>query len=95
MKGLGEMNDSRVAVIAALLAVSVALVFFVSAIVSGGTSGAEDAMQFKSNDTPEVRYVMNYEIDPSLYSFYQQQNEAAEALAASQASNDAAVQQAR
>lgn len=86
---LGEMNDSRVAVVAALLAVSVALLFFVSAAISGTTVIDDDAMQFKSQETPEVRYVMNYEIDPALYSFYQQQQqqEGADALAASRAPN--------
>jgi len=82
----GEMNDSRVAVIAALLAVGVALIFFVSAAVSGATVIEDDAMQFKSQETPEVRYVMNYEIDPSIYSFYQQQ-QSVDALAASDVTN--------
>lgn len=80
---LVELNDRQVAGGAALLAVVVALVFFIAAVVSGGSYGVDESRMFNTNEAPEVRYVMNYEVDPALYSFYESETKDAEALTAS------------
>lgn len=73
MTGISDMSNHRIAAIAALLAISVALVCFVAAIVAGMNSG--NSVEFKSNEAPAVRYAMSYAIDSDLYSFYKQREE--------------------
>ena len=79
---LAELNDRQVAGAAALLSVAVALLFFVVAVLSGGSYAVDETRMFNTNDAPEVRYVMNYEVDPALYSFYESETKGSEALTA-------------
>lgn len=73
MTGFSDLSNHRIAAIAALLAISVALMFFVSAIVAGMHAG--NSAEFRSNEAPAVRYAMSYAIDSDLYSFYKQDEE--------------------
>lgn len=59
----------------ALIAIAVATVLFVSAMLVGlrGASVEEDATNFEAESRPEVRYVLQYEVDDELYSFYEEQ----------------------
>lgn len=73
MTGFSDMSNHRIAAIAALLAISVALACFVAAIAAGMNAG--NSAEFKSNEAPAVRYAMSYAIDSDLYSFYKQREE--------------------
>lgn len=75
MSGFSDMSNHRIAAIAAVLAISVALVSFVVAVVSGMNAGLDDNGTLKSDEPPVVRYAMSYAIDSDLYSFYKQQEE--------------------
>lgn len=75
-----NMNDSRVAFFAAMLAVGAALAFFVAAVFAGTSYANDETRMFDSKEVPDVRYVMNYEIDPALYSFYAPSSEPATEL---------------
>lgn len=73
MTGFSDLSNHRIAAIAALLAISVALVCFVAAIFAGMSAG--NSAEFRSNEAPAVRYAMSYAIDSDLYSFYKQDEE--------------------
>lgn len=59
----------------ALIAIATATVLFVSAMLIGlrGSSVEEDATSFEAESRPEVRYVLQYEVDDELFSFYEEQ----------------------
>lgn len=73
MNALSDMSSHRVAAVAALLAITVALICFVGAIVSGMNIQPHNSVDLAPEEGPEVRYAMSYAIDSDLYSFYKEQ----------------------
>lgn len=71
MESLTQMSNQRVAVVAACLAVTVALLFFLSAVWSGASMHQETQTDV-DHQKSHVRYVMNYAVEAELYSFYKQ-----------------------
>ena len=63
-------STTSAAFIFAGLALITAVTLLGIAVFTGRTASIEDATRFDQRDAPDVRYVMNYEIDPSLFSFY-------------------------
>lgn len=68
-------TQTQVAGVFALVAIAAATVLFVAAMLMGlrSSPAAEDATSFEADARPEVRYVMQYEVDEELFSFYQRQ----------------------
>lgn len=58
-------------------AVVTAIVILAIAVFTGRTTSFEDATRFEQRTTPDVRYVINYEIEPELFSFYTNERQAA------------------
>lgn len=75
MKGLSDMSNHRVAALAALVAITVALFCFIAAIVSGMNIQPQNTVDAAPERAPAVRYAVSYAIDSDLYSFYTQQND--------------------
>jgi|GEM_PF-5665409 len=73
MNRLNDMSNHRVAAVAALLAISVALICFVGAIVSGMNIQAQNSVDARPQQPAAVRYAVSYAIDSELYSFYKKQ----------------------
>lgn len=89
MNKVSDMSGTKIALVAALLAIATAVLVFGAAMVTGGARHVDDATEFHIRSVPEVRYVMNYEIDPTLYSFYQSQQDEAPARVAARSVDDA------
>lgn len=75
MNRLNDMSNHRVAAIAALLAITVALFCFIGAIASGTNIKANNHVDTSPDRAPAVRYAVSYAIDSDLYSFYKRQEE--------------------
>lgn len=75
MNGLSDMSNHRVAALAALLAITVALFCFIGAIVSGMNIQSHNSVDVSPERAPAVRYAVSYAIDSDLYSFYKQQED--------------------
>lgn len=70
MQRVTELSPSRLLVWFAALCVATALVMLGVAVFTGRAKSFEDATRFDQKTAPDVRYVMNYEVDPTLFSFY-------------------------